>query len=136
MCSWILAIARSVSSSGLFPFLERFSVLSNLFLDIFSPQKSLSFLHVCFFNHAFWHWNISAVRFFECPSAFFSHFPIVIFGEFLVYHFLSSQPLNTLGKLKIKAMFQSYAYAKKRNIAGIAAFPPENISATGRLHYS
>ena len=135
MCSWILAIARSVSSSGLFPFLERFSVLSNLFLDIFSPQKSLSFLHVCFFKHAFWHWNISAVRFFECPSAFYSHFPIVI-GEFLVHHFLSSQTLNTQEEPKIKAMFQAYTYAKKRNIAGLIAFPPENISATGRLHYS
>ena len=136
MCSWILIIARSVSSSGLFPFLECFSVLSNLFLNIFSPQKSSSFLLLCFFKQTFWQWNISAVRFFECLFAFFSHFPIVIFVEFLVYHFLLPQPLKVKEELKIKTTFRSCPYAKKRNIAGIVVFFFENISATGRLHYS
>jgi len=69
-------------------------------------------MHVYFFIHAFWQWNTSAERFFKCPSAFFSHYPIVIFGDFLLHHFLSPLTFD-IGKQKIKAMFQSYVYAKK-----------------------
>jgi hypothetical protein len=60
----------------------------------------------------------------------------VVFVEFLVYHFLSPQPLKVKEELKIKTTFRSCPYAKKGNIAGIAAFSFENISATGQLHYS
>ena len=75
-------------------------------------------------------------KIFRVPFCIFQPFSYRDFCRIFGLSFPSPAAFESKEELKIKTTFRSCPYAKKGNIAGIAAFSPENISATGRLHYS